>query len=147
MQASHAWLMQLSGLAVEPAEVAKRLTAAGIEVEAMRHFGAGLERVVIAEVRSMRPHPKREKLRLVTVFDGTAEQEVVCGAANVPAPGGRVVLAQLGAKLPNGVEIAERDLGGISSRGMLCSEIELGTGSDASGILVLPENSTAKPGT
>jgi phenylalanyl-tRNA synthetase beta chain len=147
MLASHAWLMQLTGLSAEPAEVARRLTAAGIEVESTQRFGAGLERVVIAEVRGMRPHPKRDKLRLVTVFDGAAEQEVVCGAANVPEPGGRVVLAQLGAKLPNGVEIAERDLGGITSRGMLCSEVELGAGSDASGILVLPADHAAKPGT
>ena len=146
MLASNAWLKELTGLALDPRDVAARFTSAGIEVEAVHPHGAALERVVVAEVRSMRPHPKREKLRLVTVFDGEGEQEVVCGAPNVPAPGGRVALAQLGAKLPDGMEIAERELGGVVSRGMLCSERELGIGTGEEGILVLDATSKAQPG-
>src|SRR5687767_10743154 len=122
MLVSHAWLMELSGLSLDPRTVAERFTAAGLEVEGMLEHGARLQHVVIAEVRSMRPHPRREKLRLVTVFDGSAEHELVCGAPNVPAPGGRVVLAQLGARLPDGLEITPRELGGVVSSGMLCSE-------------------------
>src|SRR5690349_23243800 len=137
MLVSHAWLRELTGLALEPDEVAARLTSAGLEVDAIHEHGTSLEHVVVAEVRSIRPHPKRDKLRLVTVFDGDSEQEVVCGAPNVPAPGGRVALAQLGAKLPGGVEIAERELGGVVSRGMLCSERELAVGTGEDGILVL----------
>jgi phenylalanyl-tRNA synthetase beta chain len=139
--------MELTGLSADPAEVARRLTSAGIEVEGTRVWGDGLERVVVSEVRSMRPHPKRDKLRLVTVFDGQSESEVVCGAPNVPDPGGRVLLAQLGARLPGGLEIAERDLGGVVSRGMLCSERELDAGSDESGILVLGTGEPARAGT
>jgi phenylalanyl-tRNA synthetase beta chain len=146
MLASHTWLQQLTGLDFEPREVARRLTDAGIEVEHVHARGQGLEHIVIAEVRSMRAHPKRDKLRLVTVFDGTSEQEVVCGAPNVPEPGGRVVLAKLGAKLPGGLEIAERELAGVVSRGMLCSERELDAGSDESGILVLDPGVRANPG-
>jgi phenylalanyl-tRNA synthetase beta chain len=146
MLASHAWLMQLTGLSADPAEVARRFTSAGIEVEHMRTYGAGLERVVIAEVRGMRPHPKRDKLRLVTVFDGSAEHEVVCGAPNVPPAGERVVLAQLGATLPGGLTIAPRDLGGVISSGMLCSARELDAGSDESGIIVLGAGEPGKPG-
>jgi phenylalanyl-tRNA synthetase beta chain len=146
MLASHAWLQELTGLDFAPDEVAARLTAAGIEVEGMRRVGDGLAHVVIAEVRAARPHPKRDKLRLVTVFDCQSEHEVVCGAPNVPAAGGRVVLAQLGAKLPGGLEISERELGGVTSRGMLCSERELDAGSDESGILVLDAGTLAAPG-
>ncbi|HMI91239.1 MAG TPA: phenylalanine--tRNA ligase subunit beta, partial [Polyangiales bacterium] len=146
MLASHAWLKELTGLALDPRDVALRLTAAGIEVEAMHAHGESLERVVVAEVRALRPHPKREKLQLVTVFDGESEQEVVCGAPNVPEPGGRVALAQLGARLPGGLEIAERELGGVVSRGMLCSERELGIGTGEEGILVLDAGSAAQPG-
>jgi phenylalanyl-tRNA synthetase beta chain len=146
MLASHAWLEELTGLRLDPKEVAARLTAAGIEVEAMTPVGQGLQRVIVAEVRSMRPHPKRDKLQLVTVFDGQAEQEIVCGASNVPAPGGRVVLATLGAKLPFGLEIAERELAGVVSRGMLCSERELDIGTAESGILVLDSSTRAEPG-
>ncbi|HET6338471.1 MAG TPA: phenylalanine--tRNA ligase subunit beta [Polyangiales bacterium] len=144
MLASHNWLRELSGLSVDPAEVAKRLTLAGLEVESMRRFGGGLDNVVVAEVRGMRPHPQREKLRLVTLFDGERESEVVCGAPNVPDPGGRVAFAKLGASLPNGLKIEERKLGGVVSSGMICSEVELNLGADGDGILIL--DSSAQPG-
>jgi phenylalanyl-tRNA synthetase beta chain len=140
MLASHTWLKELSGLPLEPADVAKRLTTAGIEVEAMHAHGVGLDGVVVAEVRALRPHPKRDKLRLVTVRYASGEggeQEVVCGAPNVPEPGGLVALARLGAMLPGGLEIAERELGGVTSQGMLCSEEELGIGAGDGGILIL----------
>ncbi len=146
MLASHTWLQELTGLALDPAEVAARLTSAGIEVESVRRCGDELERVVVAEVRGLRAHPKRDKLRLVTVSDGRGEHEVVCGAPNVPPPGGRVLLAQLGARLPGGLEIVERELGGVVSRGMLCSERELDIGSDESGIVVLESEVSAAPG-
>ncbi|MDH5672396.1 MAG: phenylalanine--tRNA ligase subunit beta [Myxococcales bacterium] len=147
MRASHRWLEELVGAELDPGEVAVRLTGAGIEVEDQQSVGEGLEGVVVAEVRGRRPHPAREKLQLVTVFDGAGESEVVCGASNVPEAGGRVLLAQLGAKLPGGFEIAERKLGGVVSRGMICSEVELGIGADEGGIVVLGDDVQAAPGT
>lgn len=147
MKASHAWLSELSGIDAPASEMAERLTRAGIEVEAITAHGRSLDRVVVAEVKAKRPHPSREKLTLVTVFDGAGEREVVCGAPNVPQPGARVILADLGARLPGGLEIAAREVGGVRSIGMLCSEAELDIGSDASGILVLERGLGGKPGT
>ena len=146
MKASYRWLRELTGVDAPAQEVAERLTRLGIEVEEVRPFGLGLDRVVVAEVRAARPVPDKDRLRLVTVFDGRAERDVICGAPNVPAPGGRVVLAMPGARLPGGLEIAERKVGGVLSSGMLCSEVELGIGGDASGILVLDSASLGKPG-
>ena len=147
MRASYNWLKQLSGLDVALDDMAVRLTAAGIEVEALEHCGRGLDGVVVAEVRGQRPHPSRDKLSLVTLFDGAAEQEVVCGAPNVPAPGGRVPFARLGACLPGNFSISEREIGGVISRGMICSETELGIGAATEGILVLDDDCAAVPGT
>lgn len=138
MRASYRWLKELCRFEAGPDEVAERLTLAGLEVEGQKKYGE-LPGVVIAEVRGKRPHPSREKLTLVTVFDGKAESEVVCGAPNVPAPGKLVLLAQNGARLPNGMVIAERNLGGVVSNGMLCGETELDIGSDDGGIVVLEE--------
>jgi phenylalanyl-tRNA synthetase beta chain len=146
MLASHNWLMELTGLTLEPSEVAVRLTAAGLEVEGTRTV-AGVSGVVVAEVRGLRPHPARENLRLVSLFDGVQEQEVVCGAPNVPAPGGLVAFARLGTTLPSGVRIEERKLGGIVSRGMICSAAELDIGSDADGILIIDAGPRRAPGT
>lgn len=152
MKASHAWLKELSGVDASPSDIAERLTLAGVEVEAIAAHGDGLDRIVVAEVRGTRPHPTREKLTLVRVWNGREECEIVCGAPNVPGKGGRVVLAQLGALLPKsvvhprGLEIAPREVAGVASHGMLCSEAELGIGPDADGILVLDALASGKVG-
>jgi phenylalanyl-tRNA synthetase beta chain len=147
MKASVRWLRELCPqLPDEPKSIASRLTAAGIEVEGLHEFGVASDVCVVAQVVSTRPHPSRGGLRMVTVDRGGATQEVVCGAPNVPDPGGLVVLAPLGAHLPaKGVTIERRTIAGVPSEGMLCSEEELGLGDDASGILVLPAG-TGAPG-
>jgi phenylalanyl-tRNA synthetase beta chain len=146
MRASYKWLKELCVVDASPEQVAERFTAAGLEVEGSKRYG-DLPGVVVAEVRAKRPHPQREKLSLVTVFDGERELEVVCGAPNVPAAGKRVLFAQSGARLPSGVVISERNLGGVVSNGMICSEVELDIGAEADGIFVLGEESSASPGT
>lgn len=147
MRVSHRWLRELlPGLDLSPARVAERLTAAGLEVESITPFGAGLDPVLVAEVRALEPHPRRANLRLVTVDLGDRQERVVCGAPNVPDPGGLVVLAPLGAHLPAvGMTLTARDIGGVTSEGMLCSESELGIGAGSDGILILPLGS-ARPG-
>lgn len=149
MRISDRWLRELlPDLTATPRELAERLTAAGLEVEAVHEVGAGLEPVVVAAVRKKEPHPKRSGLTLVTVDRGAGnEQRLVCGASNVPEPGRLVVLAPLGTTLPAvGLTLSAREIGGIVSEGMLCSETELGLADESEGILVLPADG-ATPGT
>lgn len=146
MKASCNWIRELSGIDATADEIAERLTRAGLEVEAIERLGEGLERVVVAEVRGKRPHPTKDKLNLVTIFDGKSTREVVCGAPNVPAPGARVALVDVGATLPGGLSIEAREVAGVRSEGMLASEKELGIGSDHEGILVLGDDDGGKPG-
>ena len=147
MKASYFWLKQLVPSLPDTRTLAERLTSAGVEVEGKHEFGAGTETCVLAWVVSVRPHPTKSGLRLVTVDRGGGTQEVICGAPNVPDAGGVVVLAPLGTHLPaKNMTIGRRDIGGVVSEGMLCSEAELGLGDDSSGILVLP-NGFAEPGT
>ena len=147
MLVSFRWLQELCPVDVDVAEVAHRLSLAGLEVEAMEEKGKNLSGIVIAEVRAKSPHPKRDKLTLVTVFDGEDEHTVVCGASNVPEPGGRVLFARSGAVLPNGMEIALRKVAGVESNGMICSEAELAIGADAEGIFTVDSGNGALPGT
>jgi phenylalanyl-tRNA synthetase beta chain len=149
MKASYRWLRALvPRLEATPREIADRLTHAGLEVEGLSMYGEGLEPLVVAAVRKVEQHPTRSGLKLVTVDRGGAEQRVVCGAPNVPAPGGLVILAPLGARLAaRGLTVGSRDIGGVKSEGMLCSEGEMGllapgAGGD-DGILVLPEGTAA----
>ncbi len=151
MKASYNWLRELLGptFTAGPEEVAERLTRAGLEVESRTKFGEASDKVHVASVVAKEAHPARPKLTLVTVDLGGKTQRVVCGAPNVPEPGGLVVLAPLGTHLPaKGVTLEPKDIGGVTSEGMLCSESELGlriTGGEA-GILILPPG-TAAPGT
>jgi phenylalanyl-tRNA synthetase beta chain len=147
VRASYQWIRQLApGLDADEKTLAERLTSAGLEVEGMTAYGAGAESCVLAWVVSTRPHTKKSGLRLVTVDRGGGTQEVVCGAPNVPDPGGVVVLAPLGTHLPaKGMTIARREIAGVVSEGMLCSEAELGLSDDAAGILVFPPG-FAEPG-
>ncbi len=147
MRVSYRWLCELlPDLTLSATEVADRLSAAGVAVDRVEPRGTALEAVRLARVARVEPHPKRSGLRLVTVDHGAGTQTVVCGASNVPDPGGLVALAPLGAKLPTLPEpLGRREIGGVPSEGMLVSEAELGLGASASGILVAPDLS-GEPG-
>lgn len=135
------WLLELCDIDRVPTveEGARALTRGGLEIEAMTDLGAHFSGVVVAEVVGKQPHPESTKLTLVDVITerGGAATRVVCGASNVPEPGGRVLWAQIGAKLPGGITLAAKPVKGIVSPGMLCSEDELGLGDDHDGIVVL----------
>ncbi|MBK8263917.1 MAG: phenylalanine--tRNA ligase subunit beta [Nannocystis sp.] len=143
------WLKSLLDLptpeleALTPAAIASMLTSLGLEVEAREEFGAGVEGVIVGEVRSRRPHPQADRLTMVEIFDGAKIVPVVCGAPNVPEPGGKVAFAPVGATLPGGMAIAAREVRGARSEGMICSETELEIGADGAGILVLPQEMSA----
>src|SRR2546423_320319 len=127
MKVSLRWLSELVELdGADAAAVAEVLTAQGLEVEGIEPRGRELAGLLVAEVVAVRAHPNAEKLRLVRIRAGSREEEVVCGAPNVPGPGGRVCWAAPGARLPGGRSIEAREVRGILSPGMLCSEEEMG---------------------
>ena len=140
MKISFNWLRELVDLkpGVTADSVSEKLSLAGLEVESIERRGRDLSGVVIAEVRGKRPHPGADTLSLVRLVASGAEEEVVCGAQNVPDPGGKVAWAPPGATLPGGRTLDRREIRGVSSPGMICSEVELGIGEDADGILILP---------
>ena len=128
---------------LDEAEVAVALTELGLEVEGTTRAGVGLETIVVGEIRSKEAHPNADRLTAVTLFDGAEEIPVVCGAGNLPDVGGKVAFAPVGSVLPDGLEIAAREVRGATSRGMICSEVELAIGPDGDGILVLEPTWTA----
>jgi phenylalanyl-tRNA synthetase beta chain len=145
MKISYQWLCELLNAKPGVETVTRVLTDAGLEVEKVHSLGENLEPVMVAVVKSTRPHPtSKNPLTLVTVELAKGEAlEVVCGAPNVPAPGGRVLFAPVGTTVSSGdgktFTLIEKPVAGIVSKGMLCSEIELDLGSDDNGIIVLDE--------
>lgn len=154
MLASIQWLRELTGLELDIDELAEKLTNIGLEVDGIERFEAP-EKVVVGQVRSKEKHPDKDRLSIVTVFDGTDEITVICGAPNVPEPGGHILFAQVGASLPleegGTMDIGERKIAGVVSRGMICSETELRIGSGSAGIFVFEDEpgltAIPKPGT
>ncbi|NIR68320.1 MAG: phenylalanine--tRNA ligase subunit beta, partial [Aliifodinibius sp.] len=64
-----------------------------------------------------------------------------CGAPNV-AEGQFVPVAKVGTELPIGMKIKKAKIRGVSSEGMICSEMELGLTEKSEGIWVLPHDLT-----
>jgi phenylalanyl-tRNA synthetase beta chain len=144
MLLSLSWLKRYTELPDDTAAISAALTSLGFEVEAVQARGAGIEGVVVGEVRACAKHPEADKLSVCRVFDGVEEVPVVCGAPNVAA-GQKVLFARVGAVLPGDFKIKKAKLRGQESFGMICAEDELGLGESHDGILVLP--ASAVPGT
>jgi len=137
MKVSLNWLKDYVEIRMDWKELAHLLTMAGLEVEGATPVGEGFDKVVVAEILSIRRHPNADRLSLVEAKTHQESYSVVCGATNIKV-GQKVPLALVGARLPNGVEIKRSKIRGVLSEGMLCSEIELGLGQEASGIMILP---------
>ncbi len=142
MRVPLSWLAEYAALGEplpEPGDVARRLTAAGLEVETFEQAGCDISGVIVAEVTQIEELTEfRKPIRYCQVSTGTGEpRNVICGAVNF-TEGDRVPFAQPGAVLPGGFEIGAKKAYGRMSEGMICSAAELAIGDDHSGILVLP---------
>ncbi|HWJ35722.1 MAG TPA: phenylalanine--tRNA ligase subunit beta [Steroidobacteraceae bacterium] len=137
MKITHHWMREFTPLTVTAAELAKRLTLAGLEVEAVTPVAPPFSGVVVGKVLECGRHPNAEKLSVCEVTtDGSNRLQIICGAPNVRG-GLTVAVATVGAELPGGVVIKRAKLRGLESNGMLCSARELGLGDEHDGILEL----------
>jgi phenylalanyl-tRNA synthetase beta chain len=159
------WLKDYVDLVEPVAALAERLTLAGLEVEAVHRIGEWWDpaTLVVGRVAAVRPHPAADRLALVEVVlreagaDGGARSEtVVTGAPDMlrlrgvtPLPVLKVALALAGAVLvdpysdrkPRPKKVLEpAEIRGVPSRGMVCSERELGLSDEHDSILLLPDD-------
>src|SRR4051812_45477474 len=105
MKISLRWLSEYIDFSYSPQELAEKLTALGIEVEAIEDFSSKFSKIVVGEVIEVAPHPNADKLRLTRVTIGNGEPlKIVCGAPNV-ALGQKVAVATIGADLGEGFVI------------------------------------------
>ncbi len=138
------WLAEYVDIAIEPHELARRLTIAGAEVAEIINTAGDWDGITVAQVTEVRRHPNADRLVLVTVDLGGGErQTVVCGAPNV-ATGQRIAFARAGTPLIDGrtgkpTVLKAAVIRGIESAGMVCSEKELGLSGEHEGILVLDD--------
>ena len=116
------------------------LMATGLEVEEVVDRGAGLAQFTVAHVVEARPHPDADRLQVCTVDTGSETLDVVCGAPNAHT-GMKGVYAPVGTTIPGtGMKLKATKIRGVESRGMLCSEREMGLSDEHEGIIELPED-------
>jgi phenylalanyl-tRNA synthetase beta chain len=143
MRAPLSWIREYVDLPddVTVADLAHRLTALGLKLEALESPGADVEGPIVAgRVLSAVDEPQRNgktiKWCQVDCGPDHGEHGIVCGAHNF-TEGDLVVVSLPGAVLPGGFAISARKTYGHVSDGMICSAKELGIGDDHAGILVL----------
>ena len=120
-------------------EVVEKLLEHSCEVEGVDNPGASLKNVFTAQILDITPHPDAEKLVVCHISTGKQNYQIVTGAKNV-RKNHRVPVALDGANLPGNVAIKTSKLRGVTSEGMLCSEVELGIAAKAEGIMILPDD-------
>ncbi|MGD1848349.1 MAG: phenylalanine--tRNA ligase subunit beta [Salibacteraceae bacterium] len=147
MKISYQWLQDFLDIPTSPEETADLLTFCGLEVEKLERVQSvpgGLKGLVVGEVLSTDVHPNADRLKTCSVSIGNdVVLPIVCGAPNV-APGQKVVVATVGAKLypaeGDPFTIKKSKIRGEASEGMICAEDEIGLGDDHDGIMVLDQS-------
>jgi phenylalanyl-tRNA synthetase beta chain len=170
------WLkdfIDLDGLSVE--DIARKLTLAGMEVDEILYVGLPMpeykdgekhefktngigwdkEKLVVAEIREVKPHPNADKLTLLDLYDGQQDQVVLTGAPNIFHLKGtgklekpiKVAYAKEGTTLYDGhaeglvlMTLKRAKIRGVDSYSMVCSEKELGIAEDHDGIILLDDD-------
>lgn len=126
-------------------KICEKLSAIGLEVEAVEDPAQRLGAFVIARILDAKQHPQADRLRVCQIETAPEAPpvEVVCGAPNARA--GLVgVFAPLGTFIPGtGITLDKRPVRGVVSNGMMVSERELELSEDHEGIIELaPELSS-----
>jgi phenylalanyl-tRNA synthetase beta chain len=176
MKVPVSWLkdfVDTSGLSVT--DIAQKLTMSGMEVEDIRFAGLPLperddhgfkvsgiawdkEKIVVAEIYEVNPHPNADRLTLCDLFDGKERHIVLTGAPNLyPYKGQgklakplKVAYAKEGSTLYDGhadglvlATLKRTKIRGVDSYSMVCSEKELGISEEHEGVLILDDEALA----
>lgn len=171
MRVPLSWVMDFVDIDIPLDELAERLTMHTFEVDEVHLVGmmvpegahmskiTGLgwepDKIVVAQVNEVMPHPNADRLVLCKLNDGTRDHIVLTGAPNLYPYKGigpletpiKVAYAKEGALLYDGhkeglelTRLKPAKIRGVESYSMICSEKELGISDEHEGIMMLPED-------
>lgn len=142
MRISNNWLKEYIDIDVSIEELSNKMLLIGNETESIYKLSDSTN-LVIGHVLDKTKHPDSDHLSVCSVDLKDNTYQIVCGASNVDK-GQKVIVARVGATLPNGFKIDKRVVRGIESNGMICSLEELGIESkyidNKEGIHILPSD-------
>jgi phenylalanyl-tRNA synthetase beta chain len=137
MKFSYNWIRELvPGLDAEPAELMRLITMKTAECEGLEQVGAALADASVARVKDVEWIAGSHNQIAIVETARYGTKRVVCGAPNCKP-------AMLTVYLP----LASKVIDGVESDGMLASALELGIGSDHSGIVELESEMLLAPDT
>lgn len=128
---SYNWLKDYLKITDRPEVLAQKLSLHSATVEKIHSFDQAWKKIVIGQVKEIKPHPQADKLKLALVEIGPGRNlTLVCGGSNLWL-GMKVAVALVGAKIKwhgqgEPVELKEAEIRGVKSAGMICSAGEIG---------------------
>ena len=135
MKLTTSWLKKHLNTKKSVDQIVNTLTNIGLEVEEVLKTNNNLKFFKIAKILKTEKHPNADKLKVCDVDIGGKVEKVVCGASNA-RNGLFTVYASPGAVIPkNGMKLVVAKIRDVESRGMLCSENELGVSDVSDGII------------
>ena len=174
MKVPLSWVKDYVAIDLPVEDLAYRLTMAGLEVEEIHYVGLSAgksathshetkitgiewdrEKIVVAAILEVMPHPNADRLVLCRLDDGQHEQTVLTGAPNLFEYKGigpldkplKVAYAKEGARIFDGHQpgqvlttLKRAKIRGVESYSMVCSEKELGISDEHEGIIILDDD-------
>lgn len=178
MKVPLSWLKDYVEIDLALQDLAHLLTMAGLEVEEVRLVGLPMpageqhefkfsgiswepDKIVVAQIDEVMPHPNADRLVLCRLNDGQQEHVILTGAPNLfpykgqgalPQPL-KVAYAKEGARIYDGHQpgqvlttLKRAKIRGIESYSMVCSEKELGISDEHEGVIILDDDApTGQP--
>lgn len=128
--ASYKWLKEYLKTDLTPEEFARELSLKSMSVESIDKGAEKFAGMVVGVIKEVKPHPKADRLRITVVDVGSRMVEIVCGGSNLEVDQ-KVFVALPGARARwhgegDLVELAETEIRGVKSVGMICAPAEVG---------------------
>ncbi|MDP2631501.1 MAG: phenylalanine--tRNA ligase subunit beta [Candidatus Uhrbacteria bacterium] len=128
--ASYNWIKEYLKTDATPADFARELSLKSMSVESATQLADSFKKMVVGVVKEIKAHPNADRLKIALTDIGSDTVETVCGGTNLKE-GMRVFVALPGAKVRwhgegDLVELAETEIRGAKSFGMICAPSEVG---------------------
>lgn len=135
MKFTLSWLKKHLDTSASISEIAEKLTALGLELDALDDPASVYAPFKVAYVLEAEKHPDADRLRVLKIQTAEGVEQVVCGAPNARA-GMKGIFAPEGSYIPGSdIVLKKGNIRGVESCGMMVSMAEMALSEDHDGII------------